>query len=241
MKNPIPKLRRFFVRSRTYHATASRAASQAPVADDDGSDGNRLSGAFIIVLILHVIAVMGVFAFARMKDSAGKDAAPKANTAQTTVPKPTVPKPAIPAAAASLTTVSAPLLTHDAQRLPVGPVQKTHTVKDGETLTKIAALTGVGVADIVSANKLKSGDDIHTGQVLMIPSVKVAQKTSTPAPTPATDSKTAKTYTVKKGDSPMKIAREHNCTYEELMKLNGIKDPKKIQPGQTLKLPAKNG
>jgi LysM repeat protein len=95
----------------------------------------------------------------------------------------------------------------------------------------------VGVPDLVTANKLKNSDDIHAGQTLTIPSVKVTQK----SPTPATESKTAKTYTVRKGDSPMKIAREHNCTYEELMKLNGIKDPKKIQTGQVLKLPVKNG
>lgn len=125
MKNPMQKLRRFFVRPRTYNATATRAASQAPIADDDGSDGNRLSSAFIIVLILHIIAVMGVFAFARMKD-ASKDNAPKGNTTQTAAPKSTPPKPAavkpaVPVAAASLAAASATLLTHDSPKPPIGP------------------------------------------------------------------------------------------------------------------------
>ena len=39
----------------------------------------------------------------------------------------------------------------------------------------------------------------------------------------------------------MKIARDHGCSYEELLKVNNIKDPKKIQIGQALKIPVKNG
>ena len=65
-----------------------------------------------------------------------------------------------------------------------------------------------------------------------------ATQKATPAPA---DRKAVKTYMVKKYDSPMKIARDHGCTYEELMKVNNIKDPKKIQVGQLLKLPVKNG
>ncbi len=251
MKNPMQKLRRFFVRSRTFNAAAARSAAHAPADDDDG--GHRLSGAFIIVLVLHVIAVVGVFAFARIKEN---------RTANTPPPKPTQAapkaapaktagaKPAAAAASAATTTYSAP--QHDAPK-PAAPAHNVHVVKDGETLTKIAAAYSVNVPDLVSTNKLKNQDDIHKGQSLTIPSAKAAQKSPTPAdtkpaqttaqkPAPAvTERKTAKTYTVKKGDSPMKIAREHGCSYEELMKLNSIKDPKKIQTGQVLKLPVKNG
>ena len=44
-------------------------------------------------------------------------------------------------------------------------------------------------------------------------------------------------YTVVKGDSPYKIAKKFKVTPEELMKINGITDPKKIQIGQKLKIP----
>ena len=54
----------------------------------------------------------------------------------------------------------------------------------------------------------------------------------------ATTSSGPKTYVVQKGDTVAKIARENNCTYEELVKLNNIKDPKKLQPGQPVKIPA---
>ena len=45
-------------------------------------------------------------------------------------------------------------------------------------------------------------------------------------------------YTVVKGDNPYKIAKKFKITPEELMKANNITDPKKIQIGQKLKIPA---
>jgi len=48
-------------------------------------------------------------------------------------------------------------------------------------------------------------------------------------------------YTVVKGDSPYRIAKKFKITPDELMKANGITDPKKIQIGQVLKIPASAG
>ena len=44
-------------------------------------------------------------------------------------------------------------------------------------------------------------------------------------------------YTVVKGDNPYKMAKRFKITPEELMKANGITDPKKIQIGQKLMIP----
>jgi LysM repeat protein len=41
-----------------------------------------------------------------------------------------------------------------------------------------------------------------------------------------------------KGDNPYKIARKFKISTVELMKANNITDPKKIQIGQKLKIPA---
>ncbi|MEO6785776.1 MAG: LysM peptidoglycan-binding domain-containing protein [Chthoniobacteraceae bacterium] len=252
MKNPIQKLRRFFVRSRTYNAAAAaRASAQASHDDDDG--GTRLSGAFIVVLVLHVIAVVGVFAFARIKESRN-NGAPQGNSAQAAAPKPAPAKaPAIKAAATAATaTVAAAhpqqIAQHDAPKTGIPAGHTTHVVKEGETLMRIATRYSVGVSELVSLNRLKNHDDIHTGQSLAIPA-KQQQKTPTAAEdkpaqktTPAaTPHRTAKTYIVRKGDTPLKIARQHGCSYDELMKVNSIRDPKKIQTGQVLKLPVKNG
>ena len=64
--------------------------------------------------------------------------------------------------------------------------------------------------------------------------------TSVAAPAPAENAGGAQ-YTVVKGDSPYRIAKKFKITPDELMKANGITDPKKIQIGQVLRIPAPTG
>ena len=55
--------------------------------------------------------------------------------------------------------------------------------------------------------------------------------------TAAPDSK--KVYVVAKGDNPVTIAKKLNVSYDDLMALNHIDDPRKIQIGQKLLIPSK--
>jgi LysM repeat protein len=260
-KNPFQTFRQFLVRTRKYNTTATRSATQMSYDDDD--NGTRLSGAFIIVLLLHIIAVVGVFAFARIKESRRLSTPPEPSTqtaaSKTTGSKTTPPKQPVASAASAqaASKIAVPPTDPDKTSHLVAP--STHMVKEGETLTKIAMAYAVTVPEMIAANKLKNQDDIRVGQPLAIPELKPAGKapvipdgkppvvavekntpgTSKKAPTPT--KKTTRTYTVKKNDTAVKIARENGCSYEELVKLNNIKDPKKIQTGQVLKLPGKNG
>jgi LysM repeat protein len=45
------------------------------------------------------------------------------------------------------------------------------------------------------------------------------------------------TYRVKSGDTLSEIAAAHGTTWQEIARLNGITDPKRIHVGQVLKLP----
>lgn len=46
-----------------------------------------------------------------------------------------------------------------------------------------------------------------------------------------------KTYIVKKGDTPLNIAKKLKVSYDDLMSLNHIEDPRKLQIGQKLLIP----
>src|SRR5207248_8465897 len=48
-----------------------------------------------------------------------------------------------------------------------------------------------------------------------------------------------KVYTVVKGDNPVKIARKLKISYEDLIALNHIEDPRKLRAGQKLLVPTK--
>jgi LysM repeat protein len=48
-----------------------------------------------------------------------------------------------------------------------------------------------------------------------------------------------KTYVVAKGDNPVTIARKFKVSYDSLLELNHIDDPKKLKIGQKLSIPAK--
>jgi len=49
-----------------------------------------------------------------------------------------------------------------------------------------------------------------------------------------------KTYTVAKGDNPASIARKFKVSYDELLAINHIDDPRKLKIGQKLLIPNKN-
>ena len=64
-----------------------------------------------------------------------------------------------------------------------------------------------------------------------------------PSHSPAKDedaktlSSSGKTYLVKKGDNPVTIAKKLKVSYNDLMALNHIEDPRKLQIGQKLLIP----
>ena len=141
---------------------------------------------------------------------------------------------------------------------------KTYTVKTGDTITRIASSLGVAIPDLEKINGLVQSSVLQVGQVLKVPAKVVAQAASevsaqaekvvtagqqaVVASAPANPSQDAAAapqtgeivseYTVMKGDNPYKIAKHFKITPDELMKANGITDPKKIQIGQKLRIPA---
>ncbi|WP_163327702.1 LysM peptidoglycan-binding domain-containing protein [Desulfurobacterium thermolithotrophum] len=103
----------------------------------------------------------------------------------------------------------------------------TYVVKRGDSIAKIAKNYGVSVKDIIKANNLKRPYIIRVGQKLKIPtkSRRIERKFVY--------------YTVKKGDSLSKIAKRFRTSIKKLIKINNLKKPYIIRPGQKLKVPVK--
>ena len=122
-----------------------------------------------------------------------------------------------------------------------------YTVKGGDTLSKIAKQYDTSVRAIKAANG-KTSDLIRVGEKLIIPvsgsssgSTATPSSSSTPsvsytAPSATVSTSGARTHTVKSGEYPATIARKYGMTTGELLALNGITDPRKLQVGQVLKV-----
>ncbi|KPB03382.1 C40 family peptidase [Bacillus sp. CHD6a] len=112
-----------------------------------------------------------------------------------------------------------------------------YVVKSGDSLWKIANNNQVSVSNIKSWNNL-TNDLIYPGQKLFLKAGGSASQTA-PAPTPSQP--TSKTYTIKAGDSLSIIAKDHQTTLANLLKLNpSIKDVNKIYVGQIINVAAPN-
>lgn len=114
----------------------------------------------------------------------------------------------------------------------------TYTVQKGDTLSKIAQNHKVTVQDIKSWNKL-TNDMIYVAQKLEVTkqATNDAVKPSNPTTTkPTTPSKpTTTSYTVVKGDTLSKIAKQYNVTIRDIKDWNGLTTDS-IYIGQVLKL-----
>ncbi len=112
-----------------------------------------------------------------------------------------------------------------------------HNVIKGESLSKISKRYNTSVKDIKRANNLLN-DLIKTGQKLVIPgvySISLAEETE---PDVAVETITEDGYyIVNSGDALVNIANRLNVKLEDLVAINNIENPKKLQIGQKLKIP----
>jgi len=120
------------------------------------------------------------------------------------------------------------------RRPPVRAAASTthHTVKRGETLASIARRYGVSKTALASANGVRNPNSLKAGQRLSIPGTG-----RTAAATPAAKA-SARTYTVRKGDTLSSIARRHGVSVKDLVAANNLASKGHIRAGQKLRVPA---
>ncbi len=114
-----------------------------------------------------------------------------------------------------------------------------HTVRSGDTLSQIARNYGTTVAELKRANALEN-DLIRIGDTLIIPGGSAPERKGPgpkPAAAPAKKKSAARgkaVHIVVSGDTPSAIARQYGMSARDLMELNHITDPTKLQIGQRL-------
>jgi len=252
-------------------ATATRRMSarhfeEEPVGDDEFEPSMTLSRAFVIVLVMHVVAVGGIFAFNAVKThrlNSGQ------NSESVAVVEKNKPEEGDSSANTAAKTKGSAICTI--------PASRRHVVRTGDTPYKLAQVYGVKVEDLLAVNYMKEGSVIVVGQELKIPDsadMPSLQPVSNPGkapgtakpntghPTAAVDQDVKNligtndalknatkgtpahaggksVYTVVKGDNPYSIAKKMGVDYAAMLKVNGIDDPKKLQIGQQLVIPPK--
>ena len=137
-----------------------------------------------------------------------------------------------------------PVKTHKGKRttgrkIDLSNCAVTHKVKPGDSIIKIAKKYHVWVKDIKRLNGLKN-DRLQVGQVLCIKEKKrkkVAKKKRSNFVKIV--EKRIVIHRVKSGENLSLIAKKYNTTVSEIIKLNRLKKPYIIRPGQKLKIPKK--
>ena len=203
----------------------------------------RLSRALLVMLLMHIVVIGGIVAFSLIKERN--------------------PAPASPSHPLEAEDTSSPAGA-TARKADAGR-PNIHVVRPGETLTRIANETGVSLAALVAANSATNvTSGLHPGQELKLPLAGSAPGTPRPngaaadaleliegpaaagaalagggdaARSAHLPADSGKTYIVGKGETPISIAHKLRVSYDALVKLNGIDDPKKLKPGQKLKVP----
>ena len=141
-------------------------------------------------------------------------------------PPPVTPMPLPPAQTQSqLPTVPPPATISGSQ----------YTVVSGDTLSRIAKRHGVSVRALEAANPSVVPTRLQIGQKLVIPS---ASSSSTTTANPMVAPADGSIYTVKSGDTLIRIARRHGTTVRAIQRANHLVSTK-ILVGQKLKIPSK--
>ncbi|MCX6957263.1 MAG: LysM peptidoglycan-binding domain-containing protein [Verrucomicrobiae bacterium] len=237
-------------RIRPLKAKAATADSAAEF-DNYGAEPNmKLSHAFMVVLALHVVAVGGLFAFNKVKAGHSKvseklqtevAAGQAAVVAEET--KPLVPPPVHEMAKVAEVPV-APMAPSKPQEqvIPIAP-KKLNVVPKIVAAPVVPAPTATKSAFLATKTAAASTTVAPVAASSAVAAVaNMASSTATAAPVsePVPSAPAASTeYTIVKGDNPYKIAKRFHVSYDQLIKFNNISDPRKMQIGQKIRIPAR--
>lgn len=120
----------------------------------------------------------------------------------------------------------------------VSDATKEHLIKKDQTLSTIAKIYDTSVEAITKLNKISNPRKIRTGQILKIPEKTLEPDQRTTLASKETLSVQTE-HRVKKGQTLSMIAKLHNTSVKAITEVNDIKNPRKIKPGQLLKIPEK--
>ena len=214
----------------------------------------KVSKVVLIVVALHVLVIGGIFIFegcSRAKTNVPEMASNESPVGQqpesltpTAPSDQAMPNPQGPAAASTLAP-AAPTTSAEATS-PASPT-RTHVVKKGDSLWKIAKAEGISVGELSRVNNLTKTSTLKVGQKLTIPAAKTETPTvaaasvapvstdATAAAAPAADVSGAN-YSVKSGDSLWKIARQQNVSVAAIKQANNLTSDS-LKVGQKLRIP----
>ena len=129
------------------------------------------------------------------------------------------------------------------------------SMKLSRALLVVLLLHVVAVAGIIAFNALKTRQaslpsvSSAAPATIAAPAAEVKPQTTalqnSPAPQKSAKSQSkvadsGKTYVVSKGDNPVTIAKKFKVSYDDLLALNHIDDPRKLKIGQKLLIPEKS-
>ncbi|MBS9780691.1 MAG: LysM peptidoglycan-binding domain-containing protein [Moraxellaceae bacterium] len=118
----------------------------------------------------------------------------------------------------------------------------TYTVQSGDTLENIAKKFQLTQAKLVELNDIDNVDLLKAGDVLIVGKLAKSSKNTSlkTAKKPIKKSKNQVSYTVKKGDNLISIAKLFNVSKESLIKDNKLENRDYLVVGQVLKINTKN-
>lgn len=250
------------MRKNKNHRAATAVASAQDFEEDVPNVG--IGRALLVILIIHVIAIAGIFYHSYRVENREEAAA------ETELPARII-TPAVPMPVDARIDEEAPMMRSGDQH---------YTVGTGETYTSIAERFGIDEMELRDANE---NVQVRQGRRLRIPpktitaveppqiaelrvapappveapaslaegpaaglipteaALEIDSQAVTPAPvqTPADPAQAegSASYVVKSGDTFWAIAKKNGTTVDALMKLNGITDARKLRVGMTLKIP----
>lgn len=112
----------------------------------------------------------------------------------------------------------------------------TYTVRQGDTVSGIAARYGLSAQEVLVRNGLGWNTIIHPGQTLHLASTPAVSTAS--ATTPSAGSSSTGSYHVKQGDTVSAIAARVGVSTTALLGANKLSQRSVIYPGQTLRVPS---
>jgi len=207
----------------------------------------NLSRARVKVAVLVVLAIHGIGLLALLMQGCKKEAdtalmPEPTNNAATTFVEPTNTPP--PMATTAPVVVTNPVVAPVEPPAPVSPLVAApsaveYKVAKGDLLSTIAKKFHVTLKQIMDANPGVDATKLQIGQTLHIPAPSTTGAPgSVGEPGAATPAGGQQVYTVKSGDSLIKIAGQFGTTVKALRSANNLTTDK-IVVGQKLKVPAK--